>query len=189
VARRELDLSRTTAFNLDEVLLPPGHPASFRAFMQRHAWTACGFDPSKCHIPDGSTAAADSVAECDRYETAIAAAGGFDLAILGVGVDGHVAYNLPGPPVARTHVVELPAIVADSLAIADERRPLRAITVGIGTLKAAREILLLATTPEKARALRALREGPADFAWPCSLLREHPALSVLATRQAIEGRA
>jgi glucosamine-6-phosphate deaminase len=189
VARGQLDLSRATAFNLDEVLLPPGHPASFRAFMERHAWTACGFARSKCHIPDASRAAADPAAECERYEKAIVAAGGFDVAILGLGVDGHVAYNLPGPPVETTHAVDLPEIVADSLGIPDERRPLRAITVGIGTLKAARQILLLATTAEKSRALGALRQGPLDERWPCSMLRGHPALTVLATRQAIEGRA
>lgn len=181
VARAELDLAAAQAFNLDEVLLPPGHPASFRAFMERHAWAPCRFDRSRCDIPDP---AGDAASECWRYEAAIAAAGGFDLAILGVGVDGHVAYNLPGPAVSETHVVELPAVVAGSLGVPPERRPLRAITVGLGALRAARALLLLATTLDKAPALRALRQGPEDPAWPCTLLREHPDLTVLATRDA-----
>ena len=174
-ARGDLDLSRARSFNLDELLLPRNHPASFRSFMNRHAWTQIGLDPGRCDIPDGE---ADPCRECARYDTAVAAAGGLDLVFLGVGADGHVAYNLPGPPEARTHCVELPANLAESLEVPAPWRPLRAITMGLGTLLSARRLVILALGGVKAQAVRALLEGPETQEWPCSLLRGHARLDV-----------
>jgi len=179
-----LDLRGARGFNLDELLLPPGHPASFRGFMERHAWGRTGLDPERCDVPDP---AADPQAECARYDRAIADAGGLDLAVLGVGADGHVAYNLPGEPVETTHVVRVPPEVADTLDVPADRRPLRAISMGLGPLRDARRLLLLATTAEKAPAVRALRDGPEDPAWPCTLLRGHPRFDVILTPAAAEG--
>ncbi|HEX2164638.1 MAG TPA: 6-phosphogluconolactonase [Thermoanaerobaculia bacterium] len=185
--RREgrLDLSRARGFNLDELLLPPGHPASFRAFMERHAWgpDLAGLDPARCDIPD---AAAEPAAECARYDRAIAAAGGLDLALLGVGADGHVAYNLPGPPRDETHVVRVPDEVAATLD-PPVAPPLGAITMGLGPLRSARHLVLIATTAEKWEAVRALLEGPPDPAWPCSLLRDHPRFDLFLAAPAIAG--
>jgi glucosamine-6-phosphate deaminase len=179
--RGELDLSRARGLNLDELLLPPDHPESFHAFMARHAWERIGLDRGRCDIPDP---AADPAAECARYDRAIAAAGGLDLAFLGIGADGHVAYNLPGERRRRTHVVVVPAAVAGGVDVPEPWRPLRAITMGLGPLRAARRLVLLATTPEKARAVRALVDGPEDPAWPASLLRGHPRFDVLLTPEA-----
>lgn len=176
---RELDLSRTRAFNLDELLLPAGDPRTFRAYMEAHAWGRIGLDPARCAIPDST--AADAARECARYEAALASAGGFDLAVLGVGADGHVAYNLPGTARADAHVVELPAAVADALGVPTALRPLRALTLGLGALLSARRLLLLATTPDKAAAARALIGGPEDPLWPCTALRGHAQLDVLLT--------
>jgi glucosamine-6-phosphate deaminase len=81
LAQGDLDLTRGRAFNLDELLLPRDHPASFRGFMRRHAWTHIGLDPERCDIPDGE---ADPEVECERYDGAVAAAGGLDLVFLGV---------------------------------------------------------------------------------------------------------
>ncbi|MCB1008013.1 MAG: glucosamine-6-phosphate deaminase [Acidobacteria bacterium] len=183
-ARGAIDLSGARGFNLDELVLPRDHPATFRAFMERHAWERTGLARERCDIPDG---AAEPEGECRRYDLALAAAGGLDLAILGVGADGHVAYNLPGAPIDPTHVVELPDALAEQLEAPPAWRPLRALTLGLGALRAARRILLLATTADKARAVRALVEGPADPAWPCSLLRDHSALEVLLTPAAAGG--
>jgi glucosamine-6-phosphate deaminase len=177
-ARGTLDLSRARGFNLDELLLPPGHPASFRAFMERHAWGRTGLDRERCDIPDPG---ANPDAECRRYERALAAAGGLDLVFLGVGADGHVAYNLPGVPRDETHVVVLPDVEADNQGVPRGERPLRAITVGLGALRSARRLVVMALTADKAAAVRALLDGPPDPAWPCSLLRAHPALDVLLT--------
>lgn len=189
--RGELDLSRARGFNVDELLLPPEHPASFRSFMERHAWERIGLPRERCDIPDPSSdPSGDPAAECGRYDRAIEAAGGLDLVFLGVGADGHVAYNLPGPPHDRTHVVEVPPQVADTLpgpGVPDALRPLRAITVGFGPLLSAGRIVLLATTEEKAEAIHRLLEGPETDRWPCTHLRSHPRFDVLVTPEALRG--
>jgi glucosamine-6-phosphate deaminase len=177
-----LDLARARAFNLDELVLPGDDPRSFRCFMERHAWGPLGLDPERCDIPDG--AAPDLAAECRRYEAAIAEAGGIDLAVLGLGGDGHVAYNLPGPVTLQTHVVRLPDGLAAALDLPPEEWPLRAITMGLGTIRQARSILLLANGAPKAMAVRALVRGPEDPEWPCSFLNGHPDLEVMLDRGA-----
>jgi glucosamine-6-phosphate deaminase len=186
LARRDeagrLDLRRARAFNLDELVLPREDPRSFHAFMTQHAWVHIGLRRDLCDIPDGS--APDLEAECRRYEQAIAAAGGIDLAVLGVGMDGHVAYNMPGPVTLATHVVRLPDGLAASLGLPPASWPLRALTMGLGTLRAARSVLVLATGESKASAVRALVHGPEDPEWPCSFLGRHPDLHVLADRGA-----
>lgn len=179
----ELDLGRARGFNLDELVLPREHPATFRAFMARHAWERIGLDRERCDLPDSE---ADPATECVRYDQALSTAGGLDLAILGVGADGHVAYNLPGQPAEATHVVTLPDALAEQLEVPPAWRPLRAITLGFAALRSARSLLLLATTRDKATAVRALLRGPEDFAWPCSLLRDHPRLEILLTPEAAE---
>ena len=185
-----IDLSRARGFNLDELALPRNDPRTFRAFMERHAWGRTGLSRERCDIPDGS--AADLDAECRRYEDAIEAAGGLDLALLGVGIDGHVAYNMPGPLRLPTHVTRLPDGLAASLEVPPEDWPLRAITMGIGTIRSARRILVLATGETKATAVRMLAHGPEDPQWPCSFLSSHDSLDVLVdpgAARALDGGA
>ncbi|MGE0454678.1 MAG: glucosamine-6-phosphate deaminase [Vicinamibacteria bacterium] len=180
-----LDLSRARAFNLDELVLPASDPRTFSSFMRQHAWQRIGLRRERCEIPNGT--AADLDAECRRYEAAIAEAGGLDLAVLGIGADGHIAYNMPGPFVAQTHVVRLPDGLASSLGVPEADRPLRAVTMGLGTIRAARRLLLLATGASKLEALRALRRGAQDPKWPCTFLAGHAAFEVLADREAAAG--
>jgi glucosamine-6-phosphate deaminase len=170
-------LAAARGFNLDELVLPRDDPRTFRAFMARHAWGRTGLQRARCDIPDG--AARELEAECRRYERAIAAAGGLELAVLGVGADGHVAYNMPGPVTLATHVVRLPDGLAASLAVPEQDWPLRAITMGIGTIRQARRIVVIATGETKATAVRALVHGPEDPEWPCSFLGGHPDIEVL----------
>jgi glucosamine-6-phosphate deaminase len=153
--------------------------------MERHAWGRTGLARERCDIPDGS--ASDLDAECRRYEDAIAAAGGLDLALLGVGTDGHVAYNMPGPLHLPTHVTRLPDGLAASLGVPPEDWPLRAITMGIGTIRSARRILVLATGEAKATAVRMLARGPEDPEWPCSFLARHESVDLLADPGAAAG--
>lgn len=178
---QELDLTSVCGFNLDELVLPPGDSRSFAAFMHRHAWGRIGLDRARCDIPSPD---ADPAIECKRYDAAIEAAGGLDLAILGLGVDGHVAYNLPGPPMTHTHVVVVPDSVADDLEVPQERRPLQALTMGLGPLREAGRVLLIAIGERKRRAVRAMVEGPSDRAWPCSLLRGHADLDLVMDKAA-----
>ena len=183
-AAGDLTLTRVRAFNLDELLLPAGHPATFLSYMKRHAYGRTGLAAARSEIPRST---ADPAAECARYDAALASAldgGTLDLAILGLGVDGHVAYNLPGRPVAGTHVVELSDAVANSLSLAPALRPLRAITLGLAPLWKARRLIVLATGADKASAVRHLVDGPIDENWPCSLLCDHPAIDVVLTVEA-----
>ena len=181
-AAGSLDLTRARGFNLDEILLPRHDPRTFRAFMEQHAWGRTGLRRDRCDIPDGE--APDLEAECARYERAITDAGGIGVAILGVGVDGHIAYNMPGPVRLGTHVTRLPDGLAASLAVPPGDWPLRAITMGIGTIRAARRILVLATGESKVTAVQRLVRGPDDPHWPCSFLHTHPNLDLIADRAA-----
>ena len=179
-ARRKagaFDLGQATTFNLDEVLLPKAMPQTFFQFMTRYAWEPLGVSPQRRFIPDGETA--DPEAECRRYEAAITQAGGLDLAILGIGADGHIAYNLPGQAKARTHVVTLDPQTIATLG-GGLRGPVRAITMGVETILSSKAILLLATGASKAEALRRMRDDPMDEAWPCTLFKDHPNLTVIA---------
>jgi glucosamine-6-phosphate deaminase len=184
-SRGENALARVRGFNLDELVLPHDDPRTFRSYMQRHAWGRTGLVRERCDIPDG--AAGDLAAECRRYEDAIAAAGGLDLAVLGVGVDGHVAYNMPGPVTLPTHLTRLPDGLAASLGVPPETWPLRAITMGLGTIQSARSLLVMATGAAKATAVRALVKDPEDPEWPCSFLTRHPDIEVLLDRAAASG--
>jgi glucosamine-6-phosphate deaminase len=177
----ELHLAEAAAFNLDELVLPffP-HPASFATYMEHHGWEPIGLDRNRCDIPNPQ--APDLEQECRRYDAAIAAAGGFDLAIVGVGADGHVAYNLPGEPLQTTHSVTLPDEVASTLDLPAAARPLRAITIGFAPLLRARRLLMLATSPEKRAAIERVIDGPDDPAWPCSLLWDHPDFDLVVTQ-------
>jgi len=177
-----LDLTRARGFNLDELVLPRHDPRTFRAFMEQHAWGRTGLRRDRCDIPDGE--APDLEAECVRYERAITDAGGIGVAILGVGVDGHIAYNMPGPVRLGTHVTRLPDGLAASLAVPPGDWPLRAITMGIGTIRSARRILVLATGESKVTAVQRLVHGPEDPHWPCSFLHTHANLDLIADRAA-----
>jgi glucosamine-6-phosphate deaminase len=179
---RRIDLGLARGFNLDELILPPEDPRTFRSFMARHAWERTGLRRERCEIPNG--AAPDLEAECLRYERAITDHGGIGVAILGVGVDGHIAYNMPGPMTLGTHVVRLPDGLAASLGVPPEDWPQRAITMGIGTIRAARRIVVLATGDSKATAVKRLVHGPDDPEWPCSFLHNHPDLDLIADRAA-----
>ena len=183
-AAGRIDLTRTRGFNLDELVLPPDDPRTFRSYMRRHAWGRTGLVAERCDIPDG--AAPDLEAECLRYERAITDAGGLGLAIVGLGVDGHVAYNMPGIVALPTHVTRLPDGLAASLGVPAEDWPLRALTMGIGTLRSARRILLMATGEAKALAVFMMVHGEEDPKWPCTFFRNHAHMDVLLDKAAAQ---
>lgn len=185
-----VSLARATSFNLDEYLgLPPDDPASYRATMERLLFARTDLPRDRAHLPDGL--AADPEAEARRYEAAIAAAGGLDLQLLGLGRNGHVGFNEPGSPAdSRTRVVRLSeATRAANRAQFPPGRavPERAITLGIATILEARALLLLVTGEAKHAALARSLSGPPSPDCPASLLLGHPALTVLADRAAAAG--
>ena len=176
-ARAGFSLARATTFQLDELLLPPDDPRSFRSFLREHAWSRLGAPEERCFLPNSRTT--DAEAECRRYEDDLAQTGGLDLCVLGLGVDGHVAYNLPRPPRLDTHVIALPDEVAEANGVPPAERPLRAITMGLATLGRSRMLLLLATGALKAKPVRMLATRFDDPEWPCTFLARHPDLTLL----------
>lgn len=181
-----LSFSRATFFNLDEYLgLPPGHPASYRTYMEENFYSLVDVDLGRVHVPDGS--APDPEAECERYEAAIREAGGTDLCVLGIGRNGHIGFNEPGAPFSsRTRVVRL-AESTRKVNAADfegNRAPERAISVGMATIFDSSKILLLASGANKARAVAAAVEGEPSEAVPASMLLRHPDTTFLLDEEA-----
>ncbi|HEX3004513.1 MAG TPA: glucosamine-6-phosphate deaminase [Angustibacter sp.] len=181
-ARGELSLRRASAFLLDEYLgLEPGHPQSYREVIERELVTRVDLDPARVHSPDGH--ARDVPAACAAYEDAIAAAGGVDLQLLGIGSDGHLAFNEPGSSLAsRTRVKTLTEQTrADNARFFDsvDDVPRHVLTQGIGTILQARHLVLLASGAPKAEAVAACVEGPVTASWPASALQLHPHVTVL----------
>ena len=171
-----------TVFNLDDYVgLPAAHPASFRRFMRETLFDHIDIAPGRCCMPDGL--ADDLAGEARDYEARIAAAGGIDLQLLGIGSNGHIAFNEPGAYFAgRTGAVALaPTTRAAARASFDgeDEVPLRGLTMGIGTILEARRILLVATSAGKARAVADAFGGSADPARPASALQAHPDVTLL----------
>lgn len=167
-------------FNLDEYAgITCDHPGSYCTFMQRVLFAHVDADPRNAHIPDG--AAPDLDAECIRYEQAIAEAGGLQLTFLGLGSNGHIAFNEPGTPAtSRTRVVELTASTrAANAAVFGSEVPTRAITMGIATILESKRIVLLASGERKRAAIERLRSGERSEDFPASALHAHPDVTVL----------
>ena len=183
-----IDFSRVTPFNLDEFVgLHAAHPGSFRRFMEEHLFSAVKLDPRHIHFLDG--AAANIEAECRRYEEAIAAAGGIDIQVLGIGANGHIGFNEPGDELAaRTHrVTLLSATRRDNAALFGgdpDRVPREALSMGIATILSAREIILAANGERKARCIERLRYGPLTTRLPASLLQTHQRVELFLDRAA-----
>lgn len=169
-----------TTFNLDEYAgIASSHPGSYCAFMQHHLFDWVDIDPSNAHIPRGD--APDLIAECDRYEGEIRAAAGLGLTFLGLGSNGHIAFNEPGTPFdARTRVVALTESTrAANQEVFGDDVPTQAITIGIGTILESRTIVLLAAGEKKRAAIERLRSGEVTEDFPASALWKHDDVLVL----------
>lgn len=174
-----LDFSNTTTFNLDDYYgIATTHPASYRTFMEEHFFSRLTSRPRNTFVPDSTIPNNDIRAYCDRYESLILEAGGIDLQVLGIGSNGHIAYNEPGSSFgSRTRVEVLADETIDDnsrfFASRDEV-PRLAITMGIATILGARCCLLLASGESKAKAIAAGLEGPITCSMPASALQLHP---------------
>jgi len=167
-------------FNLDEYAgITCDHPGSYCTFMQRVLFDHVDIAPENAHIPDG--AAPDLDAECARYEAAIRNAGGLGLTFLGLGSNGHIAFNEPGTPwSSRTRVVALTESTrAANAPIFAGEVPTRAITMGIATILDSRRIVLLASGERKRAAIERLRGGERSEDFPASALHAHADVTVL----------
>jgi glucosamine-6-phosphate deaminase len=182
------DFSGITTFNLDEFVGVSGdHPGSYRAFMRAHLFGPLGLRPRQTHMLDGL--AADTLAECRRYDSRIARAGGLDLLILGLGVNGHIGFNEPGAALeGPTHRTRLTTATrranADLFGNRLSRVPREALSMGMATILRARRIVLLATGPSKAAVVKQVVHGRVTPRVPASFLQLHPAAEVWLDRAA-----
>lgn len=183
-----LDFKNVVTFNMDEYVgLPHDHPQSYHSYMRRHLFDGVNLRPENTHILNGE--AADLAAECAGFEAAIAHAGGIDLFVGGVGRNGHIAFNEPGSPFStRTRQVELTPSTIQANArffFNDENRvPKTALSVGIGTVTDAKEVLFLASGDKKAQAVARVMQPGQDVNCPLTALKLHPNATLLADPQA-----
>jgi len=186
-AAGEIDFSKVRSFNLDEYLgIAPDHDQSYRFFMNQKLFDNINIDKANTRVLDGL--AADPAAECAKFEDEIKAAGGVDLQLLGIGSNGHIAFNEPGSPKdSRTRVVDLTeSTIKDNsrfFASADEV-PKQALSMGNGAILEAKEIVMLANGANKAKAVAAALEGPESEDCPASLLQAHDNVTVVLDTEA-----
>lgn len=171
-----LDFSKVTTFNLDEYVgLAPQHPQSYHYFMWENLFKHVNVTPSRVFIPHGM--ADDIEFFCEWYERQIKEAGGIDLQIVGIGANGHLAFNEPGSSLgSKTRIKTLTAkTVRDNARFFEdsEEVPRLAITMGIGTIMDARTILLIASGEKKADAIRNALEGPVTGMCPATVVQMH----------------
>lgn len=182
-AAGRLSFGRARGFTLDEYVgLPADHPERYRTVIDTVFVSRVDFAPGAVQGPDGL--ATDIPAACAQYEDAIAEAGGVDLQILGIGTDGHIGFNEPGSSLAsRTRIKTLTRQTRiDNARFFDddiEQVPTHCLTQGLGTIMAARHVILVATGRSKAEAVHHLVEGSVSAMWPASILQHHPHVTVL----------
>jgi glucosamine-6-phosphate deaminase len=175
-------LAEARIFDLDEYRgIPPDDPCSYAAFIRTHLQTPLMLDPSHLRLFRGD--APDLGSECSDYERTLANLGGLDVCVLGLGENGHIAFNEPGSAwSARTRVVDLSAstrarIEADPAG--PRPVPTHGLTLGIQNVLEARQVLLLISGPRKLAANAALARGVEDPAWPVTSLLSHPGATVI----------
>ena len=183
----KINFSQCRSANLDEYKgLSGDHPQSYRYFMNENLFNHISIDPANTMVPDGLCA--DAAAMCADYERAIEAMGGVDIQLLGIGHDGHIGFNEPCDhfPVA-THEVELEEITRQAnkrFFNSIDEVPTAAYTMGIGTVMAARKVLLLATGKDKAEIIQKSFFGPVTPMVPASILQFHPDVTVIVDEAA-----
>jgi len=182
-----LDFSRVVTFNLDEYVgLAHDHPQSYHYFMWENLFKHININAKNVHIPDGTSK--DIPGWCRWYEEQIVKAGGLDVQLLGIGSNGHIAFNEPGSSLgSRTRVKTL-----DEKTRQDNTRffrnmnevPKYAITMGIGTIMDSRQLILLANGAGKADAIRMTCEGAITAMVPATIVQLHPKATIIVDRQA-----
>lgn len=185
-----IDFSRVRSVNLDEYKgLAPDHPQSYRRFMQENLFDHISIRPENTYVPDGL--ATDVDAMCSAYERTIEDLGGVDLQLLGLGHDGHIGFNEPGDHFpACTHETALAEITRQANArffTSEAEVPTAAYTMGVGTVMAARRILMIVTGADKSDILHKAFFGPVTPWVPASILQFHPDVTLICDRAAWDG--
>ncbi|GHV94890.1 glucosamine-6-phosphate deaminase [Spirochaetia bacterium] len=186
----KISFANVHTFNMDEYVgLSADHPQSYHHFMMENFFNHIDIDRRHIHILDGM--AKDTEKECRLYEEAITAEGGIELFLGGMGSDGHIAFNEPGSSLrSRTRIKNL----TEETKIANARFfggdiskvPSTALTVGVGTVMDAREVLIIVSGRSKARALQAVVEEGLNHMWTLSCLQMHPKAIIVCDEDATE---
>lgn len=185
-----VSFKNVVTFNMDEYVgLPDDHPESYHSFMRKNLFDHIDCPTENIHILNGN--APDPIAECEAYERAMKAVGGVDLFIGGIGADGHIAFNEPYSSLSsrtRMKTLTTDTRIANSRFFGGDmtRVPRHALTVGVGTVMDAREVMILVNGHHKARALWAAVEGPVTQAWTVSALQHHPKAIIVADEAATD---
>ncbi len=179
-----LSFQNVISFNLDEYYpMAPGSLQSYVRFMREYLFDHVDIRPEHVHIPDGAVPPAQVAAFCQRYEVQIQEAGGIDLQLLGIGRTGHIGFNEPGSgPASRTRMITLDHVTRTDAAsdfYGEENVPRRALTMGVGTILEARQIVLLAWGEGKAAVVKRMVEGDVTDSVPATYLQRHPAVQVV----------
>lgn len=182
-----LDFSNVDTFNLDEYVgLEDSHPQSYRFFMDDNFLDHINVNPERTHVPNGMATNLDE--ECRQYDQMIDACGGIDLQLLGMGNNGHIGFNEPGPAfIAQTNVVQLTksTISANSRFFHNEEEvPRSAITMGFRPIMQARQIIFVVSGKAKAEVVRQALQGPVVPSVPASILQLHGDLIVVLDEDA-----
>lgn len=185
-----LSFGDVTTVNLDEYRgLGPDHKQSYRYFMRTNLFDRVDIRLERTHVPDGL--AADPEAECRRYDALVESLGGTDLQLLGMGHNGHIGFNEPGPAFVReTHVVDLAKSTIEANARFFAHRdevPRQAITMGIGTIMSAKRVLVAVSGADKAEAVRKAFCGPITPEMPASILQLHRDVVLVGDVAALSG--
>ena len=184
----KVSFRNVVTFNMDEYIgLPPAHPQSYHYFMEENFFKHIDIKRENVHILNGMTK--NYAKECQKYEDAIKKAGGIHLFLGGVGSDGHIAFNEPGSSLtSRTRVKTLTSetIKANSRFFDNDisKVPTTALTVGVGTIMDAQEVMILSTGANKARALHHAVEGSVNHMWTVSILQMHQHAIIVCDEEA-----
>ena len=183
----DLDFSQITSVNLDEYKgLSGDNDQSYRYFMNHNLFDHININKESTSVPCGT--AEDLQAECERYEQLVEQTGGVDIQLLGIGNNGHIAFNEPCEEFPeKTHVVDLTQNTIEANARFFESMdqvPKKALTMGIGTIMKAKKIVLLANGPKKAQTIYDTVYGPITPKVPASVLRLHPDVTIFVDEEA-----
>ncbi len=183
----DVDFSKVTSFNLDEYYpISPENDQSYRYFMNENLFSKINIDIAKTHVPNGM--AEDPEKACKEYDESILAAGGIDLQILGIGQNGHIAFNEPADELYEgTHLTGLTESTIKANARFFEKEedvPTKAVTMGIASIMRARKIIILANGPAKREIVEKLINGGITTNIPASILKVHPDVTLICDKEA-----
>ena len=183
----DVDFSKVTSFNLDEYYpISPENDQSYRYFMNENLFSKINIDITKTHVPNGM--AEDPEKACKEYDESILAAGGIDLQILGIGQNGHIAFNEPADELYEgTHLTGLTESTIKANARFFEKEedvPTKAVTMGIASIMRAKKIIILANGPAKREIVEKLINGGITTNIPASILKVHPDVTLICDKDA-----